>query len=1160
MKRTLCILCALVLCLTLLPTAAFAANNGKAIQLGTDALNAKVNTTNAATIYLGKNHEDNPGAWRVIGYDGSGVASAQGNMTLLAAGNMGLSQFDTDGTSNEYAPSNLKTAIDALAGKLTTVENAAVNKRTLISGEYSYVITDCITGAQVDDAVFWPLSIAEAYDVEDELRIVDKDNPDWMSSYWWLRSPGDGANYAAAVLGNGTVAYVINNVINEYGVRPAFHLDRNSVLLTSAAAGGKAGDGGLKTMDDYTGSEWKLTLLDSSRDFAVTETEVSVTSGGTVTLHYTGATTGTNEYISVIIADNNGTQYYGRVTQTAAADGTVEVTLPAGLALGTYTLYAFSEQCNGDYMTDYASAFAEIALTVVPDKTIMLGASVLNAEINTAYAATVYFSKNNTDQPGAWRVIGYNGNGVTSAQGDMTLLAAGNMGLVQFDVDRESNEYAISDLKAAIDALAGKLTAEETAAVNERTLTSGSYEGDNTDCIAGAQVDDAVFWPLSTAEANEVEKELRILNKEHPDWASSYWWLRSPGYRASYAAFVQGNGDVGSEGKSVASSYGGYGARPAFHLDLNSVLLTSAAAGGKEGDGGLKAVTDYTDDEWKLTLLDDSRGFAISDAKTNASGDAIAFSYSGAQTGEKEYISVVIEEGGEITHYGRILQLDGTTNGASGTESLALPAGTTLSGTTKLYVFNEQYNGGENDDTRLTDYGSRLIEVVNPTVDTTAPALSGGSATRDSETTATVTFTSDEAGTCYYIAQETEITLTNTGIAAQGTEQACEVGENEIKLDNLTASAWYVAVVVKDAVGNVSEILSITIPAPTYSISASPATLDFGSKTVGYAEAPDAQTVTVTNTGNQTVTVDLPSSTNYTITAGEGFANDAATLAPNSTASFTVRPVTGLDVGSHSETLTISGSNGAGAEVSLAFAVEPISIENAQVNVAGEYTYDGDEIVPDGSAVTVTLAGETLEAGIDYALAYSDNINAGTATVTVTGTGNYTGTATGTFTINKAEWTGVKTVEGTITPDTDGSVNLPAVPDGAAFGTPAGDPEVENIAITGNVLGYTGGSGIENGKTYTVTVPVGETANYLAYDITVSLAGDTGSGLAQTAAAMLRVFGTEGMLHITGTVAEAAVYDVRGALVYRGTARTLHLPAGVYIVRAEEQVRKAVVK
>ena len=92
----------LVFCLVVgfMPTTAFAAGTGKAIQLGTDALNESVNDKNAATVYFGKNNEDAPGAWRVIGYNGEGVASAQENMTLLAADKMGLVQFDSDRTSN----------------------------------------------------------------------------------------------------------------------------------------------------------------------------------------------------------------------------------------------------------------------------------------------------------------------------------------------------------------------------------------------------------------------------------------------------------------------------------------------------------------------------------------------------------------------------------------------------------------------------------------------------------------------------------------------------------------------------------------------------------------------------------------------------------------------------------------------------------------------------------------------------------------------------------------------------------------------------------------------------------------------------------------------------------------------------------------------------
>ena len=363
-KRILSILLLCCMVLTLLPTAAFAADTGKAIQLGTDALSKNANTATAPTVYFGQDHENNPAAWRVIGYNGNGVTSAQWDMTLLAAGNMssGL-QFADFGASNEYAPSNLKTAIDALAEKLTTEENTAVKKRTLTSGSYNGENTDCVAGEPVDNAVFWPLSTAEAFAVNEDLRIVDKEHPDWASSCWWLRSPGYSNHDAATVRGDGSVVYYGNAINSWWCVRPAFNLNSSSVLFTSAAVGGKP-DGGLTEVLEYTGNEWKLTLKDSNRNFAVTETTVSGDPGDTVTLHYTGATAGINEYISFILADNSGAQYYGRVAQPTAENGTVEIKIPSGLAPGSYTLKVFSEQCNDDKKTDYASDFVDIDLTV----------------------------------------------------------------------------------------------------------------------------------------------------------------------------------------------------------------------------------------------------------------------------------------------------------------------------------------------------------------------------------------------------------------------------------------------------------------------------------------------------------------------------------------------------------------------------------------------------------------------------------------------------------------------------------------------------------------------------------------------------------------------------------------------------------------------------
>ena len=372
-KRILSILLTLCMTLCFTPISVFAEEVGTegsaAIQLGTDALSVlskNVNTASAPTVYFGQNQENKPAAWRVIGYDGSGVTSSKGDITLLAAGAMGVIPFVDAILNNEYAPSNLKATIDALAEKLTTEENAAVKKRALTSGSYDGENTDCVAGGQVDNAVFWPLSAKEAIAVNNDLRALDPAHPNWVTTGWWLRSPGSDKYHLAVVRSEGSVQYSGYSVLifNNYRtVRPAFNLNMNSVLFASAAVGGKP-DGGLTEVSKYSGNEWKLTLLDSRRNFAVTEKTVSAAPDDTVTLNYKGATTGKNEYISVILADNNGAQYYGRVAQPTAESGTVEIKIPSDIAPGDYTMKVFSEQYNGDCKTDLASAFADVTLTV----------------------------------------------------------------------------------------------------------------------------------------------------------------------------------------------------------------------------------------------------------------------------------------------------------------------------------------------------------------------------------------------------------------------------------------------------------------------------------------------------------------------------------------------------------------------------------------------------------------------------------------------------------------------------------------------------------------------------------------------------------------------------------------------------------------------------
>ena len=339
--------------------------------------------------------------------------------------------------------------------------------------------------------------------------------------------------------------------------------------------------------------------------------------------------------------------------------------------------------------------------TATGSAAIQLGTDALSKNVNTATAPTVYFGQNQENKPAAWRVIGYDGNGVAAAQGDITLLAANNMGLSKFGA---SNAYADSALKEAIDALADKLTAKETDAVEKRTLASGNYDEENTDGVAGPAVSNAVFWPLSSKEANAVNNDLRVVDPEHPGWASSYWWLRSPDEDYS-TAFVAGRGEV--------RYYGGYstskefGVRPAFDLNLDSVLFASAAVGGKP-DGGLQPVSpNYTGNEWKLTLYDSKRNdFSRTTWEVSAStkGGTVEISYTDAKTGANEYISALIfDDVGNVIYYGRS---NASLTEKDGTAQLTIPAGF-AEGTYTLKVFNEQYNGD-----RKTDLASGFADVT----------------------------------------------------------------------------------------------------------------------------------------------------------------------------------------------------------------------------------------------------------------------------------------------------------------------------------------------------------------------------------------------------------------------------------------------------------------
>lgn len=184
----------------------------------------------------------------------------------------------------------------------------------------------------------------------------------------------------------------------------------------------------------------------------------------------------------------------------------------------------------------------------------------------------------------------------------------------------------------------------------------------------------------------------------------------------------------------------------------------------------------------------------------------------------------------------------------------------------------------------------------------------------------------------------------------------------------------------------------VTTDAATYTITANPASKNFDSLAVGYS-APAAQTVTITNTGNTSVTLTQPTSTNYTIGA-----LSATTLATNGTATFTVAPKAGLAVGNYNETLTVNTDHSTNATVELSFSVTAVPTYIVTFNPNGGTVSETSRSVALGTAVgtlpTPTRSGSYSFDGWYTAASGGTQISSGTtvsANVTYYAHWTYTG-------------------------------------------------------------------------------------------------------------------------------------------------------------------------
>lgn len=190
--------------------------------------------------------------------------------------------------------------------------------------------------------------------------------------------------------------------------------------------------------------------------------------------------------------------------------------------------------------------------------------------------------------------------------------------------------------------------------------------------------------------------------------------------------------------------------------------------------------------------------------------------------------------------------------------------------------------------------------------------------------------------------------------------------------------------------------LSLTVAqADVFGLSVNPSIVDFGTVEAGYTEAPQAGTVTVKNEGNTTINLKQPTGGDFEVGA-----LSAVTLAPGESATFTVRPKTGLAEGLFDQDIVVASDNSqtsvkailtvAKAEVKLTGITKPsqitglangtkksakalklpetvvISTTNGKMKASVKWDVNGSSYDPDSTdAQTFTVKGTvTLPSGV----------------------------------------------------------------------------------------------------------------------------------------------------------------------------------------------------
>ena len=305
-----------------------------------------------------------PISWNILDKDNNDYGSNSIFLTTSEAfdkGKFGVTKYYEGSILQEYNNS-------AYANWFSEIEKSSV-----MSSNKGDIAEDTNFGKEayenpgITDEFLFPLSLEELTNSKFGFGKAPLDSSRYPTSIfgtaqYWTRSPETGFGFGHTVamsssykdLPGHSWASVVSqpSTFNQPGSRLGMNLKKDQIMFVTAAENGKVTtDNKLTEVEDYLGTQYKLTLRDNSQILKANLTPA--TNGFNVTY----SAQGNANYLSgVVVNELNEVLYYGKLKDiTTEKEGTLKVDMP--IEMENLTLKLFTEQDNGNFRTDYISNY-----------------------------------------------------------------------------------------------------------------------------------------------------------------------------------------------------------------------------------------------------------------------------------------------------------------------------------------------------------------------------------------------------------------------------------------------------------------------------------------------------------------------------------------------------------------------------------------------------------------------------------------------------------------------------------------------------------------------------------------------------------------------------------------------------------------------------------